>query len=523
MDKVERLVVNSKGKVIDWKSIGWHDAKSFELIKAGNTENIYQLGSNFAKEVVSQVKLEKFEDLVNLLALIRPGTKNYIKYFTGNNETQERFKGFSDPKNIFKDTKGVILFQEQVMQAAQSYLGMDKSETNQFRKELEKASSNHPMCNQERFFTDATARGLRQEDATCLYELMKEFSKFGYNKSHAVAYARVTFKTAYLKAHYPEQFQEVFKSKEQIVIDNAKGREELTPSKTNDQAAYPEEQIIPSKAAAKISLIEVSGGTYPHHNITTEDQIVNMYRQSDECHKAVLANKRLELEVAVKCYHDNKQIIDQSNQVGNNHDKLKIINSLVGKNVVEAEKYCINMVVQELNSQRSAVETPKQALDLLEKEQGFLASLHGNLKYPEHYNAHFTQLMHDAYNSVGNNNFNQLTRLVEFVEQIQDSIAVVKILGKSHNSDEAYKKLLTEYHHVTLDKINRGLDLLDSSKTFKLDKISFNCPIKFLNHLTTTKTHEFFPHEELQKIQEQVMQRHEKQLELSKEMDGPHL
>lgn len=354
IEKVESLVANCKGKVIDWQKIGWRDSKSFALIKTANTDGIYQLGSNFAKEVVPQVKLEKFEDLVNLLALIRPGSKNYIKYFTDSNKAQKRFSGFSDPKNIFKDTKGIILFQEQVMQAASSYLGMDKSETNQFRKELEKDSSNHPLVDKVNFSRAAITQGLNRQDAANLYDIMKEFSKFGYNKSHALAYARVSFKTAYLKAHYPEQFEEIFKSKdqvvtkEQIVINAPKGIEELTKSRTDDQATYnavgqnnhldtalgTEEQIIIPKADAKIGLIEVSAGAYPHRDITI---------LADDLDQA-LAIKQAGISARILCMRGTDSLKNyqaKSNErvllVANNGGKLSESSELIAKTIEDLE------------------------------------------------------------------------------------------------------------------------------------------------------------------------------------------
>jgi len=177
-------------------TIPLNDNNTYKLIASGEVENLFQIknSSRICKELASKT----FNDLVNLGAAIRPGAKGSIDVLSGREQSN-----IPDPEHVFASTKGAILFQEQIMKAAHKYFGVPLDETNSFRKNL--AAGKIDKETRADYISNSPIK-----DADKLFSALEEASGFVFNKAHATAYAYATYKAAYVKANYPEEFNKVY-------------------------------------------------------------------------------------------------------------------------------------------------------------------------------------------------------------------------------------------------------------------------------------------------------------------------
>lgn len=256
-----------------------------------------------------------------------------------------------------------------------------------------------------------------------------------------------------------------------------------------------------------------------------EGKIVDAYRYSTDRGKLELEKAKKDLEVAVQYHNDYQKILKHAEKLGNKPDELSLVKSLIGMNAIDAEKYCANIVLKGFNAQRANAGTTQEAVKLLKAEQEFINDFHKECKFPEHYNKKSHKLFSGAHNSEKNNSFIKFNKLVDFVENSKTlkGIEIKTTIRNSHNADDAHKSLLSEYHKFTVDKIHHVLKELDNVGSIKSNGQHFHCPIKFLDHLSASFTHEYFPHTQLEKIKTDHIERqieHQKHLEMSKDMGG---
>ena len=200
---------SSDAAPLSTNDISLEDQQTYDLIQSGNTVGIFQLESKGMQRLIIGSKPHKFDDLVALLALFRPGPlqtgmdKTYIKNKEGN-ETVE----YLDPalKEVLNTTYGVFLYQEQVMHVAQLMGGYSLGEADLLRRAMGKKLAEEMARQRDRFVSGAKDRGYKREVATKVFDLMESFAGYGFNKSHSVAYAMLAFQTAWLKRHYATQF-----------------------------------------------------------------------------------------------------------------------------------------------------------------------------------------------------------------------------------------------------------------------------------------------------------------------------
>lgn len=206
--QVEALIKDKHNIEVDWEKADMQSA--IKLLSSGKISNIFQLQNQNPTEF-SKLKIEGFEDVVNALAVIRPAATKYQSYFTESAIKEDRKLNTPDPKGIFTDTRGVVLFQEQVMQAAVEYFGMSISDAATLRRDLQKGIESN-LTDKQQCISRASKNGLAPQDAEVLFNSLKEAESQGYsfNKAHAVGYAQVLMKAAYLKANFKEEFNEVF-------------------------------------------------------------------------------------------------------------------------------------------------------------------------------------------------------------------------------------------------------------------------------------------------------------------------
>jgi hypothetical protein len=158
-------------------------------------------------------------------------------------------------------------------------------------------------------------------------------------------------------------------------------------------------------------------------------------------------------------------------------------------------------------------------MGIIKQEQEFLAGLHGKLKHPECHSDNLINSIKNAYDNMRTDNFGKLSKFVTFLEKnSNDHSVIISTLKSTNNLTETHQNLLKSYQARCINSINTTLSILDSGKSITADNKKFDCSIKFLDYLTKTRTHEYFPHKEVQKIQSKVIENH-KQREMSKGLE----
>lgn len=204
-----QLIKELKNIEIDIDHIPLDDIKTFELIQAGKTSGVFQLESDGLKEVLRKLKPDKFEDIIAVNALYRPGPLGsgmVDDFILRRHGKQDINYFFDDLKEVLSETYGVIVYQEQVMKIASIIGGYSLGESDILRRAMGKKKAD-VMAEQKKLFVDrAISRNYDQKKADDLFELMAYFAGYGFNKSHSAAYALIAYQTAYLKANYPAEF-----------------------------------------------------------------------------------------------------------------------------------------------------------------------------------------------------------------------------------------------------------------------------------------------------------------------------
>jgi DNA polymerase III subunit alpha len=192
---------------IDIGTLPVDDPKTYALLRSCETTAVFQLESRGMRDLIKRIEPDRFGDLVAIVALFRPGPMHMADDFISRKQGKEKID-YLHPKlePILKATYGVILYQEQVMQAAQVLAGYSLGGADLLRRAMGKKKPEE-MAEQRQIFLDgAEARGVEPGRAAHIFDLMERFAGYGFNKSHSAAYALLAYQTAWLKAHYPEAF-----------------------------------------------------------------------------------------------------------------------------------------------------------------------------------------------------------------------------------------------------------------------------------------------------------------------------
>ena len=209
LDTAVRMIRESEGTEIKLNHLPLNDAPTYQLISQGRTIGVFQLESSGITDMVTRLKPNCFEDLVAILALYRPGpldagmVEHYINRKHGREPTR-----YMHPilEPILEDTYGIILYQEQIMQIARDMAGYSLAEADMLRRAMGKKKPEEMAKHRSKFVDGAVERGVAEKLAMDVFDQMETFARYGFNKSHSVAYALISFQTAYLKAHYPKYF-----------------------------------------------------------------------------------------------------------------------------------------------------------------------------------------------------------------------------------------------------------------------------------------------------------------------------
>ena len=197
-----------RGIEIDLGALEWDDPAVYDLLQSGNTVGVFQLESEGMRRTLAAVKPTNFGDIIALVSLYRPGPMDNIPLF-GKRKNGEAPIEYPHPKleGILAETYGIFVYQEQVMQAAQILAGYSLGDADLLRRAMGKKKQEEMDAQRQRFIDGCKeVSGIERSQANELFDLIDKFAGYGFNKSHAAAYALLAYQTAWLKAHYPEEF-----------------------------------------------------------------------------------------------------------------------------------------------------------------------------------------------------------------------------------------------------------------------------------------------------------------------------
>jgi DNA polymerase-3 subunit alpha len=208
---IEKAVryIRESGIDFSMENIPLDDKETYDFLSSGKTTGVFQLESDGMKDILVKLAPNRFEDLIALVALYRPGPlgsgmiDDFIKGKRGQKETKYQLPQL---KEILDETYGVILYQEQVMRIANKLANFTMGQADVLRKAMGKKKADVMQEQKEMFVEGAIKNGITEKKASRLFDLISKFAEYGFNKSHSAAYAYIAYQTAYLKTHYPEHF-----------------------------------------------------------------------------------------------------------------------------------------------------------------------------------------------------------------------------------------------------------------------------------------------------------------------------
>ncbi len=200
-------MLKNKKIILNISGIPLNDPEIFKMLSSGETTGLFQLESSGVRSALKQMKPTQFEDIVALVALYRPGPMNNIPIY---NDCKNGIKKpdyiHESLEKILKPTYGIIIYQEQVMQIAQTLAGFTPGEADILRKAMGKKKRKELEKQEEKFINGAIKKNISKDIAAFIFKKIMPFAEYGFNKSHAAAYALIAYQTAYLKYYYKEDF-----------------------------------------------------------------------------------------------------------------------------------------------------------------------------------------------------------------------------------------------------------------------------------------------------------------------------
>jgi len=202
-----RQLIEARGDHVDLAKLPLDDPATYELLLRGETVGVFQLESSGMRDMLRRLKADSFEDIIAIVALYRPGPMDNIPRYIACKHGQE-VPDYLDPvlEPTLKETYGVIIYQEQVMEIARVLSGFSLGDADLLRRAMGKKIKSEMDAQRERFVSGAIENNISTDRASFIFELVAKFAGYGFNKSHAAAYALVAYQTAWLKANYPAEF-----------------------------------------------------------------------------------------------------------------------------------------------------------------------------------------------------------------------------------------------------------------------------------------------------------------------------
>lgn len=192
---------------LDIDNLPLDDKQTYQLLMRGETDGVFQLESDGMKDIMKNLKPDRIEDVIALIALYRPGPMKMVPEFISRKQGKTKISyELPELEAILKETYGIIVYQEQVMQIAGVLANYSMAEADILRKVMSKKKSAEMDKEKPKFLDGAKKHKINENKARKIWEQMEDFAEYGFNKSHSTAYAMISYQTAYLKAHYPVAF-----------------------------------------------------------------------------------------------------------------------------------------------------------------------------------------------------------------------------------------------------------------------------------------------------------------------------
>lgn len=296
-----RKLLARRNIAIDPARVPLDDAQTFELLAKGDTVGVFQLEGAGMRDALRKLRPDRFEDIIAIVALYRPGPMDNIDSYVSRKHRREE-PDYLHPliRPILEETYGVIIYQEQVMQIARALSGFSLGEADLLRRAMGKKIKKEMAQQRNRFIEGAVANGVERARAEFIFELVAKFAGYGFNKSHAAAYALIAYQTAYLKANYPTEFLAASMTLDIGNTDKLNGFAQearrmgiriMPPSVNHSEAGF-----IPSEGAIRYSLAALKNvGRQAVDHICAEREKRGGFRDLSSFARAInprLVNKR---------------------------------------------------------------------------------------------------------------------------------------------------------------------------------------------------------------------------------------
>ncbi len=199
--------IKKTNSAFDIENIPFDDEETFKMVSDGDTIGLFQLESSGMRSKLTKLRPESLHDIMAAIALYRPGPMNSISKYIDNKNNRDNIQ-YKIPllKDVLKETFGCVVYQEQVMQIFRTVADYSFGQADIIRKAMSKKQAGKIEKERQNFVEKALSKGVNERDANELFDEMVGFSKYAFNKSHAASYAVVTYRTAYLKCHYPREY-----------------------------------------------------------------------------------------------------------------------------------------------------------------------------------------------------------------------------------------------------------------------------------------------------------------------------
>ena len=398
---------------LDISKIDHNDKKVFSMLSTGETTGLFQLESAGMREAIKQMKPNKFDDIIALVALYRPGPMSNIPIYNDcKNGIKEPDYIHPTLKEILISTYGIIIYQEQVMQIAQTLAGFTAGEADILRRAMGKKKKAELDKQKERFINGALKNGIAKDVANYVFTKIEPFAQYGFNKSHAAAYALIAYQTAYLKTYYKEDFIAATMSTE--LTNTSKLREfveelkklKIDIIKPSINRSFPDFKAIDGKLYYGLGAIK-NVGYEAVSNIVNEREINGKFKSLNDFINRVNAKdvNKLQLEGLVKSGVFDEFDLDRSkvlNSIPKIIQKIKNIND-------DKETHQSNLFNEQENDKEEFDFEPSVPWSLKEllseefKSIGFYLSNHPLNEFEEIFN----QLKIQSYDQFYENNHSE--------------------------------------------------------------------------------------------------------------------
>ena len=282
-------LLRGRGVALDLLKLPLDDAKTYELLGSGMTAGVFQLEGAGMRDTLKRMRPNRIEDIIAVVALYRPGPMENIPSYINRKHGQEQ-PDYLYPtlEPILKETHGIIIYQEQVMQIAQELSGYSLGGADLLRRAMGKKIKEEMAAQRATFIEGAKGRGVDAKKASEIFDLVDKFAGYGFNKSHAAAYALVAYQTAYLKANYPVEFMAALMTYDMQNTDKLNAfRQELhrlgiallPPDINRSQAAFAVEDRPDGGPAVRYALAAIKNvGRHAMESIVAERERNGPYR-----------------------------------------------------------------------------------------------------------------------------------------------------------------------------------------------------------------------------------------------------